>query len=74
MGSCRAAAAYGLVLLILGDKILPAIGADEETYMYCSDYVFWTITIGAAPTVMNQVFAHLVRSEGCSREASFGWP
>lgn len=67
-----AAAAYGLVLLILGDKILPAIGADEETYMYCSDYVFWTITIGAAPTVMNQVFAHLVRSEGCSREASFG--
>lgn len=63
---------YGLVLLIFGAEILPAIGADEETYIYCSDYVFWTITIGAAPTVMNQVFAHLVRSEGYSKEASLG--
>ena len=65
-------ALYGLVLLIGRKAILPAIGADEETYVYCEDYVFWTIVIGAAPTVLNQVFAHLIRSEGFSREASFG--
>jgi Na+-driven multidrug efflux pump len=34
--------------------------------------LFWTITIGAVPTVLNALFAHLVRSEGYSKQASFG--
>lgn len=52
--------------------ILPFLGADSGTYGYCSDYVLWTIGIGSVPTVLNACFAHLVRAEGYSKEASFG--
>ena len=37
-----------------------------------SSYLFWTIGLGALPTVMNPVLAHLIRSEGYSRQASLG--
>ena len=37
-----------------------------------SSYLFWTIGLGALPTVMNPALAHLIRSEGYSRQASFG--
>ncbi len=63
---------YGLLLALLRPVLLPAVGADEETYGFCSQYIFWTITVGAVPTVLNQALAHLVRAEGHSAQASFG--
>lgn len=63
---------YGILLFLLSPVILPAVGADQETYDFCRQYLFWTVTIGALPTVMNQELAHLVRSEGCAKQASFG--
>ena len=63
---------YGLILLVFRPYILPAVGADEETYEYVYRYVFWTITVGAVPTVLSAELAHLVRSEGCAKQASFG--
>lgn len=50
----------------------PILGATEETWGYLRQYVFWTIGIGAVPTVMNAEFAHLIRSEGYSKQAGFG--
>ena len=63
---------YGALLYDLRGLLLPAIGADAHTYIFCEQYIFWTITIGAVPTVLNQALAHLVRSEGYSKQASFG--
>jgi len=63
---------YGIALMIFKSFALPAVGANAETYDFCYAYVFWTITIGAVPTVLNALFAHLVRSEGYSKQASFG--
>ncbi|MEA4890209.1 MAG: MATE family efflux transporter [Clostridiaceae bacterium] len=63
---------YGVALMIFKSLVLPAVGANAETYDFCYQYVFWTITIGAVPTVLNALFAHLVRSEGYSKQASFG--
>ena len=63
---------YGVILWILSPYVLPAIGANDATYDFCLQYVFWTITIGAVPTVLNQELAHLVRAEGFSKQASFG--
>ena len=63
---------YGIVLFLFRPVILPWLGADANTYNYCSDYVFWTTTIGGIPTVWNACLAHLVRAEGYSKEASFG--
>ena len=66
------AVAYGIVIYALKGIILPKVGANSDTYIYCTQYVFWTITIGGLPTVMNMLLAHLVRAEGNSRQASFG--
>lgn len=48
------------------------LGTNTETYDFCSSYVFWTITIGAIPTVLNAGLAHLIRTEGYAKQAGFG--
>ena len=63
---------YGMVLFGTRSIILPMVVADAQTYEFCCQYIFWTITIGAVPTVLNQELAHLVRAEGHSAQASFG--
>ena len=63
---------YGLAIYAGQALLLPAIGADGDTYGFCCRYAFWAITVGAVPTVLNAVFAHLVRAEGYSKQASFG--
>ena len=70
--SLLVAVVYGAGLYALSPLALPAVGADEATYGFCRDYVFWTIALGAAPTVLSQVLAHLVRAEGYAQEASAG--
>ncbi len=67
-----AAVLYGVIVFLLKGAILPAVGANADTYEFCSQYIFWAITIGAAPTVLNAALAHLVRSEGYAKQASFG--
>ena len=64
--------AYGLLTAWVRPVLLPLVGANEGTYDFCCQYLFWTITIGAVPTVLNQELAHLVRAEGHSAQASFG--
>ena len=66
------AQAYGILLYLARGMVLPAVGANAETYDFCCQYLFWTVTVGAIPTVMNQTLAHLVRAEGRSAQASFG--
>lgn len=63
---------YGLLIYFLRPVIFPFLGADENTYGYCTDYVLWTIGVGSVPTVLNACLAHLVRAEGYSKEASIG--
>lgn len=63
---------YGIVLLFLQPVILPALGANADTDIYIRQYLFWTVTVGAVPTVLNSLLAHLVRAEGYARQASIG--
>lgn len=63
---------YGIVVILLMDKILPLLGANQNTHTFCSSYLFYTVGLGAVPTVFNAGIAHLVRSEGYSFQASFG--
>ena len=67
-----AALIYGIGIYTCREAILPKVGADSATFGYCSQYMFWVITAGAVPTVLSAAFAHLVRAEGYSRQASFG--
>lgn len=63
---------YGLLVIILKDAMLTILGTDEGTSEFCGIYIFWTIGIGAVPTVPNAELAYLVRSEGYFKQASFG--
>lgn len=63
---------YGIIIYLARPAVLPMVGANAATYDYCSQYLFWTVTIGGIPTVLNALLAHLVRSEGHSRQASIG--
>ena len=66
------AAFYSVILLLFHPFILRLLGAGDGTFPYCRSYMFWTCVIGGIPTVMNPLLAHLVRSEGASKEASIG--
>lgn len=63
---------YGIVIVLLRNALLPILGADASTFGFCSKYIFWTVGVGAMPTVLSATLAHLVRSEGYSGKASFG--
>lgn len=63
---------YGLAILALKPALLPILGANAATWNYASSYLFWTVTVGAVPTVLNPMMAHLIRAEGYSKQASFG--
>ena len=63
---------YSTVTYIFMDPILMFIGASENTIVYARDYAFWVVTVGGIPTTMSMTLAHLLRSEGYAREASFG--
>ena len=67
-----AAIVYSLAMLFLRPVLLPILGADAATEGYASSYLFWTITLGALPSVLNPMLAHLVRAEGHARQASLG--
>lgn len=63
---------YGIVVVLLQNILLPLLGSDSNTSCFCSSYIFWTVGVGAVPTVLNTVLGHLIRSEGYSGQASFG--
>lgn len=65
-------ALYGIIVIMSKGVLLPLLGADKDTFSFCSSYVFWTVGIGAVPTVLNTGLANLIRAEGYSKQAGFG--
>ena len=63
---------YGIAVVLLEPVLFPILGASADTWAYCRQYAFWTIGVGAVPTVMNAELAHLIRAEGYSKPAGFG--
>lgn len=63
---------YGIIVLIISPSVLPLLGTDNATYDYTKTYLFWTVTVGAIPTVCSMLISHLVRAEGYSKQASIG--
>ena len=54
--SAAVALIYGVGIFALRRTVLPAVGADGDTYGFCESYLFWTLTVGAVPTVLDPVF------------------
>lgn len=68
--------AVGILILILNlfnRPIFRMAGAvTDSTFGHTSSYLFWTFTLGGIPTVGSMVLAHLIRSEGNTKQASVG--
>lgn len=63
---------FSIGFTALRSTILPALGTSAETLQATNDYLKWTVTCGAAPSILNVVLAYLVRAEGSSLHASIG--
>ena len=63
---------YSVFVLVVNRKLLYFCGCDDEVYEFAKIYSFWTVIVGAVPTLINSLLSHFVRAEGYSKEASFG--
>ena len=63
---------FSLLCTIFLSPLLTLLGADEVTRDATVGYMFWTVNMGAMPSILNVVMAYLVRSEGAAMHASIG--
>ena len=71
-GGLMAAVIYAVVVFFARPLMIPLIGGSEDSYPYIYNYMFWTMVVGAIPTLGNALCGHLVRSIGAAKEARFG--
>lgn len=63
---------FSLLCTVFAAPLLTLLGADASTAAATEAYMYWTVTWGAAPAILNVVMAQLVRAEGSSLHASIG--
>ena len=54
------------------EPLLIGLGATSENFQATGEYLKWTVTCGAVPSIMNVIFDYFVRSEGNAVQASIG--
>lgn len=65
-------AIFSLLCTVFQQPLLHLLGADASTMEATRSYLFWTVSCGAVPAILNVVMAYLVRSEGAAMHASIG--
>lgn len=63
---------YSLCCLVFMDPLLRLLGASDNTIGYASAYTLWVVVVGGIPSTLSMTMAHLLRSEGYAKQASFG--
>ena len=63
---------FSVLCTVFHAPLLHLLGADDATWQTTSEYMFWTVTCGAAPAILNAVQGQMVRSEGSALHASIG--
>ena len=63
---------FSLLVTLFFRPLLGLLGADSVTYDATADYMFWTVCLGAVPSILNVVLAYLFRAEGAALHASIG--
>ena len=71
-GSLISGLLFAVVCTVLRTPLMHMLGTDTTTWQATSDYMFWTVTCGAMPAILNVVQGQMVRSEGASLHASIG--
>lgn len=63
---------FSVLYFIFSSPVLKVLGATQENKAATAGYLFWTVALGAAPSILNVVLSYLVRTEGASMHASIG--
>ncbi len=63
---------YSMLCLGFSDPLLRLLGASDNTIGFSSSYILWTVIVGGIPSTLSMTMAHLLRSEGYAKQASFG--
>ena len=63
---------FAVLCTVFKTPLLHLLGTDETTWAATSGYMFWTVTCGAMPAILNVVQGQMVRSEGAALHASIG--
>ena len=63
---------YSACCFLFMNPLLRIMGASDNTIGYASSYTLWVVVIGGVPSTLNMTMAHLLRSEGYAKQASFG--
>lgn len=63
---------FSLGYSLLRGSFLSLLGADGNTWEATGEYLFWTVSCGAAPAILNVVMGYLVRAEGAAVHGSIG--
>ena len=71
-GALVCGALYSVACAALRGPLLSLLGADATTAGPTGRYLFYTVVLGAAPSILNVVMAYLIRSEGATLHASIG--
>lgn len=70
--SLACAVLFSLGYTVFHAPLLAVLGADPTTFDATAEYLFWTVTCGAPPAILNVIMAYLVRAEGATMHASVG--
>lgn len=58
---------------VFADPLMNGLGvSDVQTRMVTYQYLKWTVMFGAIPSILNVLFAYIVRAEGSALHASIG--
>lgn len=63
---------FALACTVFKTPLLALLGTDAENLSDTAAYMFWTVTCGAVPAILNVVMGYLVRAEGSALHASIG--
>lgn len=63
---------FAVLCTLFRTPLMHLLGTDATTWEATANYMFWTVTCGAMPAILNVVQGQMVRSEGSSVHASIG--
>lgn len=63
---------FSLFCTVLKTPLMKLLGTAPENVLETGSYMFWTVTCGAVPAILNVVMGYLVRAEGSALHASIG--
>ena len=63
---------FSLFATFFKDSLLVILGSDTTNAIETSKYLFWTVTCGAIPSILNIIMGNVFRAEGAALHASIG--